>query len=177
MTISSTNTDEYLELRKAKFIYILISFIFFVVVLVNLLDKQRRNGVISAFHPNFSWYSLAILLLLLILIFILIFNLSDNKIKLKISDEGIWTKKYKVISWRDIWYVSIDEPKGLYGKAISLTIKLKNNTEGEEGRELNVSLAALTYDLDKFWKVMNFYCSKYQVENLGHTLTKGLFET
>jgi hypothetical protein len=147
MTISSKNTDEYLELRKAKFIYILIGFVLFIVALVNLTDKQRRAGVISVFYPNFSWYSLSVLLLLLTLIFILIFNLSDNRIKLKISDEGIWTKKYKVIPWEDIWYVSTSEPKGAYGKTISLTIKLKNNIEGGEGRELNVSLATLNYDI------------------------------
>jgi hypothetical protein len=175
MAVSSKNTDEYLELRKAKLIYILIAFVFFVVVLINLIDKQRRNGVISIFYPNFSWYSLAILLLLLTLIFILIFNLSDNRIKLKISDEGIWTKKYNTIFWKDIWYVSTDEPAGLYGKAISLTIKLKQNGEGEEGHKFNVGLATLNYDIDKFWKVMNFYCAKYHVESLGHTLTKGSF--
>ncbi len=175
MNFSSKNADEYLELRKAKLIYILISFVFFLVVLVNLIDKKRREGLINAFYPNFSWNSLAILLLLLTLTFTLIFNLFDNRIKLKISDEGIWTKKYDTIFWKNIWYVSTSEPEGLYGKAISLTIKLKNSIEGGEGRELNVSLATFNYDLDKFWQVINFYCIKYHIESLGNTFTKGIY--
>lgn len=171
------NTDEYLELRKAKLIYILPVFVFFLALIVTLMDKQRRHDLINVFYPNFSWNSLALLLLLLTLTFILMFNLLDNKIKLVISDEGIWTKKYKVISWKDIWYVSTEGSKALDGNAISLRIKLKNNSKEGEGKELKVSLATLNYDLNKFWKVMNFYCAKYQVESLGHTLTKGLFET
>lgn len=169
MNISSKSTNPYLELRKGKFNYLLIAFILLIVILVEVLDKRRRDDMVSIVYSSFSWSDFWLVLSLISIITFLIFNLSDNRIKLKISDEGIWTKKYNIVLWKDIWYVSTSEAGGSYGKALSLKIKLRSSVNGETEKELNVGMSNLDYDLNKFWEVLGFYCTKYGVQNLGHS--------
>lgn len=172
MNILSKNSTEYLELRKAKFIYFFITFILLLALIVNVADKQKRADLISSFYPDFTWYSLVILLIVFSIIIYIVFNLLDRKVKLKISEEGIWTKKFGGIAWKEIWYVATEESKSSNGKPLSLTIKLKQDQEENTEREYVVQLAGLNYDLKNLWKVMNYYCEKYEIINLGHNYIK-----
>lgn len=168
MSFPPNYSENYLELRKAKFNYILIAFVIFISLIANIADKEKSTELFGKFYPVFSWSGFGILCVITSIIFFIVFNLLDNKIKLKISEEGIWSRKYQLIPWKDIWYITTDESKSTHGKGFSLTIKLKKNEEEETERELNIPLAELNYNKKKLQTVMNFFCKKYGIINLGH---------
>lgn len=165
MTNPSTDLPS-LKIRKSKKSYLLAAGIFIVIIVFNLFN--RREEIASLFYPDISILGIVLIVIVLGLLVYLIINLLDNKLRMIISEEGIWTKKYNTIPWADIWYFHTTEHKEKMGvKFETLVLKLKD-IESQEGRKLKIRLSMLDISINTLHKALDVYCEKYGIQNLGH---------
>ncbi len=156
-----------LLIRRSKFIYLFRILVLILIFGVNVLDKSVRNQLLSFFYGS-SWLSLLISGIVLSIISYQIFLFADNRIMLKISDDGIWTKKYGTVSWTEIAYLWELEPLGLYTRnSYSLIIKSKRDFEANSQTEMKIDLSKLNIGKPVLRKVLGQYCGKYGVRDLG----------
>ena len=124
--------------------------------------------MIDLFHTHFTIVQYFFLLVFLAMFVYPLIKLTDNKVKVRIDKEGIWTKKQGTIPWTSIWYVYSTERTERAMTATNLKIKLKESPENPEGKEIRIPLSALDKDLDEVRKTLNYFTQSYGIYDLGH---------
>lgn len=169
MMDDTTELNSY-EIKRSKGFYAPLAFWFFIAFIVNIIIKKRREDFIAIFYPVFNWQSVLFIFMIGGLLFYIIWGLMDNKVKLKISNSGIWTAKYGNIDWADVWYIYVDTGNNSR-QGTKLIIKMKDDIEkGVENEEYKIQLDTLNIDFTRFWKTINFYANKYGFQSLEHDI-------
>lgn len=84
----------------------------------------------------------------------------DNKIKLVIDKQGIWTAKHGQIAWQSIWYIYQREIRGKYTEQ-RLIIRL-----GEDGEEIKLNTTNYNKTADEIMEVIKSYSQKFNIQIL-----------
>ena len=105
------------------------------------------------------------ILAFIILILVLVLGLRDfnnPKIKMKVNENGIWTKKTGQIDWNDISYFYYTNRYAKFGNIISLYFMLYTQKS-----ELIIDLSNANPGITKIRTVINKYKGDHSVDDFG----------
>lgn len=93
----------------------------------------------------------------------------DRRIKVRIDSEGIWSRRYGNMTWREIWSFSSTFNKGQrYPDIYQLQIRLKD-TETRVGEEVTLKFQEMDKRFEEIRSVVEYYARKYEIEDSGNT--------
>jgi len=126
---------------------------------MNPLSSSLVTGVLPNFRLN------CFLLLCLAFRFFYYF---DKRLKVRIDSSGIWSRKYGNLVWDDIWYFNSTVCKMRSdGDIYKLHVRLKD-TENRLDKEVTLKFRRMDKGFDEIRGVVEYYASKYKIEDLGH---------
>jgi len=99
--------------------------------------------------------------------FFCLFYYFDNRLKLRVDKNGIWTRKYKTTSWDDIWYFSSTICKIKEGDIYYLQLRLKD-TENRLDKELKIRYRRMDKEFRDVREIISYYASKHNIHDMGH---------
>ncbi|MEI6947354.1 hypothetical protein V9K67_09200 [Paraflavisolibacter sp. H34] len=146
-----------------------------------LIAKQNGKGLIILavlpsiglltiiFNPNhtISWYTKnpfgAVFLIstLFILTAYLWNKILDTGVKLKVNEEGIWTKKHGLINWQNIFTYQLEKR---LGKTVTYNLKLETKNPG---RLIVCDLTFLDKDFFEIKESIELNAKGYNIQFLG----------
>lgn len=151
------NTSEELIVKynKASFKALLLLFIPLIPIVLYLRWRKMghlfTDGLLT-FIPPFA-----------IIFGGLLYFYFNNTIKLKISEKGIWTKKYNLVEWERIWYFDLSVDASLSGGNIMyFHFKLRDSND-----EFKIPLNGLDCSLQQLNAALQKFAPKDSVINLG----------
>lgn len=96
-----------------------------------------------------------------------LFYYFDNRIKVKVDKNGIWTRRKNSIPWTDIWYFSSTICKMREGDCYYLKIRLKD-TEERFDQEVKIPFRRMDKDFTDIREVVEYYAAKNNILDMGH---------
>jgi hypothetical protein len=145
-----------------------------------LIAKQNGKGLIIlailpliglltiAFNPTYTiaWYkknpfgAIFLISTLSILSIYLWYKILDTGVKLKVNKQGIWTKKYGLIQWQNIFSYQFEKRKGR-----TVTYNLKLDTQNP-GRLIVCDLTFLDKDFSEVKRAIDLNSKDYNIQFL-----------
>jgi len=158
-----------IEVREGWKKYYLFGIIFcFIFLAAGFIIPSQRQESIDFVFTKWTLAKLPFFALWFAVVSICSFYYFDNRVKVRIDTNGIWTLKYKNTYWDDIWYFSSTVCKMRSdGDIYYLKIRLKD-TEDRLDKELKIKFRRMDKDFGDVRAVMAFYAAKYNIQDLGH---------
>jgi hypothetical protein len=164
------NTEKILEVRKGgKGYYLFWGIAWVMLILSFFILPSKRQDTIDIFY-NWKLAKLPVFLVIIGIPVICLYNYLDTRVKIKIDDLGIWTKKHGTIFWNDI--ISY-RTKQVYLNEGNLYILILILNETDPGREIEIEFKRMDKSIDEIREVISYYATQCGIENMGHK--KGLF--
>jgi len=157
--MSSTNAE--LIMRRKSNLFLLLAI--FMTIASVIIYTGNANEKLEWKNKNvFGFYFLHVFVVAMAVIFwVWVFH---KKILVKINDEGIWTKKFKLIKWEDIeaFYTTEQQLKGFKGYNLVLLDKINN--------DYDVNFSFSDQSITSLREIMNYYRNRYGFRDSGHVI-------
>jgi hypothetical protein len=162
-------TIHYIEVREGWKKYYLICFfaILFILSLGFILPGQRRESIDFIFG-KWNFAKLPFFLMFGFVLGLCLFYYFDNRVKVRVDQSGIWSRKNGNLRWEDIWYINSTVCKMKSdGDIYQLHVRLKD-TEDRLDKEVNIRFRRMDKSFDEIRAVVEYFAGKYQIQDLGH---------
>ena len=124
----------------------------------SIIKDPRQE--LTGFNKSPIGLSITLIFILFLFGFFFYKYFFDNKIKLIIDKEGIWTPEYEKVKWQSVWYIYQKETRGKFAEQI-LIIKLN-----EDDRELKISTSYLDKTAEDIITAIKEYSKKFNIQFL-----------
>ena len=157
-----------IEVRKSWKNYYLFSFLAFVgIISVFFIIPSQRQETIDYFFGKWTIAKLPGFIVLFGIMSLCLFYYFDNRVKLKVDRNGIWTIKHKETSWDDIWYFSTTVYNLKEGDLYYLKLRLKD-TENRLDKELKIRYRRMDKDFTEVREIISYFATLHNIQDLGH---------
>lgn len=157
-----------IEVRNGWKNYYLAGFLCFAAVIgACFIIPSQRQGTIDYFFGDWTFAKLPGFLTLFGIMGLCLFYYLDNRVKLRVDKNGIWTKKHKNTSWDDIWYFSSTISRMREGDIYYLKLRL-NDTDDRLDKELKIRYSRLNKNFRDVREIITYYAAKYNILDMGH---------
>ncbi|NNV57144.1 hypothetical protein [Limnovirga soli] len=157
-----------IEVREGWKKYYLFSFLAFVgIISVCFLIPSQRQGIIDYFFGKWTIAKLPGFIVLFGIMGLCLFYYFDNRVKLKVDRNGIWTFKHKETPWDDIWYFSTTVCNMKEGDLYYLKLRLKDK-EDRLDKELKIRYRRMDKDFTVVREIISCYAKQHNIQDLGH---------
>jgi hypothetical protein len=162
-------TDTYFNLtaknNRKNFLLPLICGAIPIVGLTYSIVKNPENEL-TEFKKSPIGLSLFLLFLLFLFGFFCYKYFFDNKTKLIINKEGIWTSKYGQTEWQSVWYIYQKEIRGKYTEQ-KLIVKLN-----KDDKEIKLDTTYFDKSPDEIIDALKEYSKKFNIQFLDKEIQK-----
>ena len=162
-------TDTYLNLTaKNNRKIFLLPLVLAAVPIIGVTYSIIKNSKNELIEFNKSPFGLSILLMFFLFLFgfFCYQYFFDNKTKLIINNEGIWTPKYGLIKWQSVWYIYQKEIKGKFNEQ-RLIIKLN-----EDDKEIKLETTFFDKSADEIIEALKGYSKRFKIQFLDKETQK-----
>ena len=157
-----------IEVREGwkRYYLILFSAWTFFLSLGFIIPEQRPESI-EFFFSDWRVATLPFKLFFVIVPCIFLFYYFDKRVKVRIDDSGIWSRKKGNLPWDDIWYFSSTILKERSdGDVYKLHVRLKDR-EDRLDKEVTLKFRRMDKTFDEIRAVVEYYAVKYKIEDLG----------
>jgi hypothetical protein len=165
---TSVSTENYIEVREGWKRYYLGCCIAIVCIFsVAFIMPSQRKESMDFFFGKWNFVKLLFIMAFCFIPALCLFYYFDNRVKVRVDEEGIWSKKYGNIVWADIWYINSTFCKMREGDIYKLHVRLKD-TEDRLDKEYVLQFVRMDKNFEEIRAVVEYYARKYQIQDLGH---------
>lgn len=161
--------ENYIEVREGwKKYYLILFFVFLAIFSVGFIIPEQRKESVEFLFGKLSAAKLVFILMFAFVPSLCLFYYFDNRVKMRVDGDGIWSLKYGSISWNDIWYFDSSIYKYQSdGDLNILHVRLKD-TDERPNRDVTISFRRMDKSFDEVRLVIKHYAIKYQILDLGN---------
>lgn len=157
-----------IEVREGSKKYYLLGVLAFpTIIAIGFIIPSQRQDTIDYFFGQWTVAKLPAFIVLFGIMGICLFYYFDNRIKLRVDKNGIWTRKYKNTPWDDIWYFSSTICKMKEGDIYYLKLRLKDIDDGLD-KELKIRYRRMDKKFENVREIISYYATKHNVLDMGH---------
>lgn len=168
----SNSTDlefqDTLEIKEGWKGYYIFNFILWIAVLAAvLIFTKKRRDAFDFFFSNWTWAKLPTFLVIIGIPAICLFYYFDKRVKVKISNDGIWTKKDGTISWQSFSSFHSQQTYSKDGDIYTIYFRRKEQAHSS-GKEIKIELRRMNTPFNEVRNKIRLYAIKYGIEDIGH---------
>ena len=161
--------SNFIEVREGwKKYYLTLFFACLAIYSVGFIIPEQRKASIDFFFGKWRFAKLPFFLMFAFVPSFCLFFYFDNRVKVRIDSNGIWSRKYGSISWNEIWYFDSSIYKFRSdGDLYMFHIRLKD-TDERLNKDLTFKFRRMDKSFDDIRATVKFYTTKYNILDLGN---------
>jgi hypothetical protein len=153
--------------NQKKFLPLVLGATLPIGVVVYLFIKNPQKEY-NDYAKNPLGLTLAMIFFLSMVFYSLYKYLFDNKIKLTIDMDGLWSSQFGLIKWESVWYIYHLEIQDRNSKDHRIIIKLN-----EDDKELKIDPSYLDKTPEHIVEALKYYSKSYKVIFLDKEIQNG----
>jgi hypothetical protein len=135
---------------------------------IGFVIPEQRKESIEFFFGKWSFTRLLFILMFAFVPSLCLFYYFDNRVKVRIDGDGIWSHKYGSVSWNDIWYFNSSIYKFRSdGDLNILHVRLKD-TDDRLNKDVTINFRRMDKSFDEVRIVIQYYAIQHKILDLGN---------